>query len=386
MLASKDSAEGWLPSNYVEGHTDEEHMPRDDHESAFQRFGSLGDADSTPTVPKHKGRPPSSHPVATASLETQRSMSELLHKLKQVVCESRRDKSEGIKHSLRETKEGSILGKGDSLGAALAEAKKRDSLHEPSVTFSDVVVSPNKPRIILPGPPSKGEPHVTEPTKVIALFDAEPSKPTELAFAKDDVLHIVSGDIATGGWIEGYVDGASSVVGLIPSNRCREVVLPDDAAAIRRPSSSSSSTEVTKPVVASKRSSEPSPATKRRPVPVPRNRKSESAFAAPETPPSSAGSVTSIEPTEPSSRRDRVAPRPATALQDYTANNEGELSLRAGDKVLVLKRHNSRLWHGQIPRGPAGDFPASCVALDVNVPPPTILKENRYPEVQDTCA
>jgi len=92
-------------------------------------------------------------------------------------------------------------------------------------------------------------------------------------------------------------------------------------------------------------------------------------------------------PSSERRRRDRIAPRPATALQDYAASNQGELSLKTGDKVLVLKRLNSRLWHGQIPKGPAGDFPASCVTFDVNVPASVgVSKENRHPEDEATCA
>lgn len=63
------------------------------------------------------------------------------------------------------------------------------------------------------------------------------------------------------------------------------------------------------------------------------------------------------------SARNKLAPRPATALADYEGGSDAELSFSKDDTILVTERFDNMTWMGHKPFGPVGSFPADSVAL-----------------------
>lgn len=51
----------------------------------------------------------------------------------------------------------------------------------------------------------------------------------------------------------------------------------------------------------------------------------------------------------------------ATALYDFQAQNEGDLSFQVGDRIEILKKSEDQWWTGKLPSGLTGVFPANYV-------------------------
>eukprot|EP00040_Diaphanoeca_grandis_P022511 m.121120 g.121120 ORF g.121120 m.121120 type:complete len:340 (+) comp28844_c0_seq18:2040-3059(+) len=78
-------------------------------------------------------------------------------------------------------------------------------------------------------------------------------------------------------------------------------------------------------------------------------------------------SSSNVLPSNTSTPGRRLAPRPATALSDYDASSDAELSFSSGDTILVTDREDNQMWVGHKPFGPVGRFPSDVVALTERV-------------------